>query len=731
MMADKPLTKLTPDISEMSPKNVDQDLEQLGQLIDKSPERAALLEDVRLSLLARKYENQGQRKAAKENWQHALVLAQGKVGRIAFSGYVRNSLELLEKKIDADVFAKLLLAEFQGGQSYSYLVENRLENEENLTKYLRDNFAQYLSPPERPEVVQELSDDQDPIFVERAKVVCKNPTEPKLLMWRDKLQMGLRNYFNALVQQCQDHSQAAIELFTKAKSELSSMSFDILPLQLEATSRLIALRRANGERETVAPLYLDLMRFYDNKRITPKSMGLSDMKFWLRKVEDTLWAARYRAIQGDLENSKIFAQKTLNLVEDSLLRVDSATADFRDKMLIFRTEAQHFLAFRIAVDQKDYLRASALNTIALQGSSLPDEWRNRLGWYAGFYEYLAGNLETARMRWETLLAETTDDSYRPMIYFWLAKTLAASKKSDESRFYIRSLIEQYPFSFYAVVATPLSGFKVDEEDWLADLLNTDGARKFDFDFATDVGDENLRKLLKRADALASVGLVEWADYSLSEVDSYLARKKPEESDTKTSVFASRLHYRIGNYLQMIGATTQLAKKPGFWKKYPDQPGYYFPLAYDLAYREAGSRTGVDPAILQAISRQESGFNATLKSSANAIGLMQVLPSTAKKWMPEASNSSESAIAERLKEPLVNISAGAHHYRSLMGKYQDYYPATFGAYNAGDSIMDGWIAHRQNTDPMVFVELIPYNETRSYVKNVWRNLAVYRTLKTSK
>jgi soluble lytic murein transglycosylase len=134
-------------------------------------------------------------------------------------------------------------------------------------------------------------------------------------------------------------------------------------------------------------------------------------------------------------------------------------------------------------------------------------------------------------------------------------------------------------------------------------------------------------------------------------------------------------------------------------------------------------------MLMGISRQESSFRPEVKSAANAWGLMQLTPPTAKRLLSAAGFSDPSVvkIPEDLLKPEWNIRFGATFVRQLEERYSSSRPQMFAAYNAGTQTVENWNERRLFDDPLIFIELIPYQETRDYVKGVWRNEIVYTFL----
>ncbi|KGM54435.1 lytic murein transglycosylase [Lysobacter daejeonensis GH1-9] len=148
----------------------------------------------------------------------------------------------------------------------------------------------------------------------------------------------------------------------------------------------------------------------------------------------------------------------------------------------------------------------------------------------------------------------------------------------------------------------------------------------------------------------------------------------------------------------------------------------FPLHHDATIRREATRQKIDPAWVAAEIRAESVFNPTARSSANAMGLMQVIPATG------------AAVATRiglpwtgpamLYDPDTNIAIGTAYLRQLMDQYggQPYF--TIAGYNAGPSPLARWQEQRPGMDPDFWIETISYKETREYVARVLAFSVIY-------
>jgi len=151
----------------------------------------------------------------------------------------------------------------------------------------------------------------------------------------------------------------------------------------------------------------------------------------------------------------------------------------------------------------------------------------------------------------------------------------------------------------------------------------------------------------------------------------------------------------------------------------------FPRPYwnDLVYISRSN--GLDPFLVAALIRQESEFQATAVSRAQAVGLMQVLPSSGKQIA--RTTHSRYTSPKQLLTPGTNLRLGTLMFRRLLDHYDGHVEYALAAYNAGDGRVEEWRSNLTYGDMPTFVESIPFTETRDYVQAVIRNASIYRRL----
>jgi soluble lytic murein transglycosylase len=154
--------------------------------------------------------------------------------------------------------------------------------------------------------------------------------------------------------------------------------------------------------------------------------------------------------------------------------------------------------------------------------------------------------------------------------------------------------------------------------------------------------------------------------------------------------------------------------------------YAFPAAGVPGYTPIGGE--VEPNLVYAIVRQESAFNPRTVSPANALGLMQVTPDTARVVARKFNIAFDQK--RLLEDTIYNVQIGAAELGDLVQHFRGSYILAFAAYNAGRGRVNQWIQRygdprNAKVDAIDWIERIPFSETRDYVQRVMENVQVYR------
>jgi soluble lytic murein transglycosylase len=149
----------------------------------------------------------------------------------------------------------------------------------------------------------------------------------------------------------------------------------------------------------------------------------------------------------------------------------------------------------------------------------------------------------------------------------------------------------------------------------------------------------------------------------------------------------------------------------------------FPVNYWTLIRKHAAETHIDPFLLAALIAQESTFAPDAKSSANAIGLMQLLPSTGRQYARALKLKFTTSM---LTQPETNIRMGTRFLADLVGRYGGVHFA-LASYNAGEHRVARWKSERPGLETDEFIDDIPFPETQNYVKKIIGTAEDYRRL----
>ncbi len=144
-----------------------------------------------------------------------------------------------------------------------------------------------------------------------------------------------------------------------------------------------------------------------------------------------------------------------------------------------------------------------------------------------------------------------------------------------------------------------------------------------------------------------------------------------------------------------------------------------PLRFEAAFRAAATQAGLPMELLLGVAKQESRFSPAVRSPVGATGLMQLMPATA------AELAGGPVTEQVLEDPAGNASLGARYLAQMLRQWDGDPLLAVASYNAGPGAVAGWLGPRLRSDPELWVEAIPYPETRLYVKKVLGNVWSYQ------
>lgn len=285
--------------------------------------------------------------------------------------------------------------------------------------------------------------------------------------------------------------------------------------------------------------------------------------------------------------------------------------------------------------------------------------------------------------------------------FWAHRAYSELGKHNKAVNYLRKAAAQ-PRTFYGVLARQKLGLSLG--------LDKAPAALSDSDVLELMGDKPLRRII----ALSRIGAGELAETEIRQM--FFSASKTEQKRLLT----------IANELNLASVQIAMAR---YMANRTEQLDF---ARYPVPAWKPHTGFSVDPALIYAMARQESGFRSKAVSHAGALGVMQLMPKTVSIMQKRAKRDIQDmpVSVSNAAEPATNMTLGQHYIEHLldipMVENNMFYLLT--AYNAGPGRLQTWkrtIGHKQ--DPLLFLESIPFGETRSYVMQVMTNYWIYSEL----
>lgn len=501
------------------------------------------------------------------------------------------------------------------------------------------------------------------------------PTQPEARDAGAKLD-ALESALGHPVRTSDDYRARGDVLFTAGWSEDALAAYDAAlarGLSDLSARRTVRLRRAHC---------LFRLRRYADAKLAFEAAGPSP--------EAALYRARAIARGGDVPAA----------IQEFERLGESTRESSRDQALLF--------AAILLDDQNEPERAKALYArVAREGQdgALVSQATWRLGWAA----YRGGDYTEARRQLEHMARAESDPVARLQPLYWSARAGERAGVEGATQA-LAQLAQEWPLAYY--------GWRAAERTAGEGLPAPDPTPP-----SVDPGPAQLApRDLERPRILLESGLDQAAQEEL-------ARAAARAGGLGDRLALARLLEQAGAYdraqaLVSAGNGETLARAPApalgeLWRT-------AWPDAYaELVRAAVPPEAKVEPALVWAIMREESGYRPRVVSSAGARGLLQLMPDTGARLAAEAGLASFSP--EDLFEPAVNVRLGALYLDQLLRRFDGRLSAAIGGYNAGPEAVARWLTERGGLDDDEWVESIPYDQTRGYVRRVLRSLHAYRVL----
>ncbi len=315
------------------------------------------------------------------------------------------------------------------------------------------------------------------------------------------------------------------------------------------------------------------------------------------------------------------------------------------------------------------------------------EARWRLGWMA----LRGGRLADAEARFREAAAAAPSRGEAARAWYWVAKTFDARGAGDVPAI-LGLVADRYPLTFYGQRARARLGLAPAA---LPPTLPHGTPR------------ETAGPLYEE---LARLGLD--ADAAAAAEDALEAKR-----DLGVVRFAAEVYDRLGAVRQSVAYAEEALgngiRDEAMWR-------LAYPRAFWTEVTAAASAANIDPFLLLAVVREESRYDPVVISPARAVGLAQLLPTTA-----QAMTADPTMSVQRLKDPATNLLLGAKYIRLQLDRFNGDVRLALSAYNAGPGAARRWVGLDADSD--YFIEKIGYAETRAYVRRVLGSYGTYRLL----
>jgi soluble lytic murein transglycosylase len=319
---------------------------------------------------------------------------------------------------------------------------------------------------------------------------------------------------------------------------------------------------------------------------------------------------------------------------------------------------------------------------------------------AALIRFIQGDARGAAMEFDDAVARYPRSQYALATGYWSGRAYARAGDTATSRARWRDVTAREPLSYYAM----LSNRRLGVASWSPPAPGDSVTHEAAVDSA-----------IARVAVLERLGLDTEIRYEYATLVDDADRSPSRLVATGTA---------LRDHDQPSRAIALGWKAIGRGIRTADAYRLVYPLLYHDLLAAESRRNRLDPALVAALIRQESSFTPRAVSRAGARGLMQVMPSLGRSiarsrgypvWDPAL-----------LFDPAANLELGTSHLSAALRQHPDLTRA-LAAYNAGDSRVRRWNRKAGVSDPEVFAERIPFDETRDYVRIVQRNVEMYRVL----
>ncbi|MFH0924460.1 MAG: transglycosylase SLT domain-containing protein, partial [bacterium] len=366
-------------------------------------------------------------------------------------------------------------------------------------------------------------------------------------------------------------------------------------------------------------------------------------------------------------------------------------------------------------------------------------------WLNGIINFKLGNFSSAFVNLQTIYQRCLTSPYAAGSLYWQAQSSEKLNNWEGSVLLYQQILDVFPFSYYAILAKKNLDSLPDEKEIVFNLLHPEKKIvKSSIGISTDeilskidkseegveypgltdsingIAIKGLSKSLLKAQKLFLLGLLPLAQDELKfALDNY-------PKNIKDIIKISNLFNQMDYYSKSISIIDKFIKDGKINKSTNRnllELGY--PLAYYSIIKQYADLYKVDLFLILAIMREESRFSPLALSFAGARGVMQIMPSTGNHLSKKVKHSNYDP--DHLYQVTTNIKMGCYYVSALLKRFNGNKFLAVASFNAGPHAVDKWRKQDPQTPIDMFVEKIPYKETRLYVKKVLRSYNCYKII----
>jgi len=336
-------------------------------------------------------------------------------------------------------------------------------------------------------------------------------------------------------------------------------------------------------------------------------------------------------------------------------------------------------------------------------------------WRIGWIRYRAGSFRDAIGTFQEVVNGKEDPQFTPQVLYWMGRALERLTDDEAPQVYLR-LCQRYAYTYYC----QLAGGRAQAPPSLpvpADAGSQSALPPAKNGKADVWQDVHYRKAVE----LKILGMYQEAARELVFLTDRYTR------DRGILIELSALLNEAGAYAPAL-RVARLYFRDALERGGEPVPPTLWSVAYPTGYLptiRAYAGDSVDPYLVAAIIREESQYDARAVSRVGAVGLMQVMPGTAQAVARR--QGLPNVVRDDLFDQEKNIRLGIGYLKQLLQQFSGNVILAVAAYNAGPPVVSSWAARNGDKQPDEFVELIPYQETRQYVKRVLRSYREYHRL----